>query len=111
MNVGGSTVTKVVAMYDNTKIFINDVEVVGSPINKGVPFTIPGGTAQFDYIDADKPIYTAGNLGGTSGGSGAANIAWSPTSWAGKTFSFNAIRDTNQELYVFATEAANVTVK
>ena len=111
MNVGGSTVTKVVAMYDNTRIYHNGVEVAGSPISKGTPFTVPGGTTQFDTIDADGPIYTAGNKGGTNTGAGAANIVWQPTSWAGETFSFNAIRSNPQELYVYATENATVTIK
>jgi len=109
MNVGGSTDTRVVAMYDNTRIYLNGVEIAASPISKGVPTSLPA-HAQFDIIDADKPIFTAGRRG--SGGQTAkANIVWQPTSWAGKTFTFNSTRNNPQQLYVFATEDTVVQVK
>lgn len=112
MNVGGSTDTNVVAFYDNTRIYLNGTEIVGSPINKGAPFNIPGGTSQFDIIDADKPIYTAGRRGaGTNAHKDKMNVVWNPTSWAGKSFSFNSLRDNPQQLHVYAIENTTVTVK
>lgn len=109
MNVGGATDTKVVALYDSTEVFHNGISI--GTINSGQTLVVPGGTARFDTIDADKPIYTAGNLGGTNTGAGAANIVWQPTSWAGTSFSFNAIRSDPQSVHVYAVENATVTVK
>lgn len=109
MNVGGSTDTKVVALYDNTTVTLN-----GSPVNGGVPLSkgeiVRLTTEQFDVIDADAPIYTAGRRG-SGGGTAKANITWNPTSWAGKSFSFNAIRGNPQQLYAYATEETTITVK
>lgn len=110
MNVGGATSTKVVAMYANTEVFHNGVSI-GTIATAGGTLVVPGGTARFDTIDADKPIYTAGNLGGTNNGAGAANIVWQPTAWAGTSFSFNAIRSNPQSLHVYAVENATVTVR
>jgi hypothetical protein len=117
MNVGGSTDTKVVAYYDNTRVYHNGVELANSPLSKGqvvklseAPNNIT--TAQFDSIDADKPIYTAGRRGNSgAGASSKANIVWQPTAWAGKTFSFNATRFNPQQLFVYATENSTIEVK
>ncbi|MBT4791641.1 MAG: hypothetical protein HON90_08730, partial [Halobacteriovoraceae bacterium] len=108
MNVGGATQTKVVALYDNTRVYLNDVEIGASPISKGTPVTLT--TAQYDVIDADAPIYTAGRRGSGANAS-KANVTWNPTAWAGKSFSFNAIRGNPQQLFVYATENATITVK
>ncbi|MCB0410925.1 MAG: fibronectin type III domain-containing protein, partial [Bdellovibrionales bacterium] len=108
MNVGGATTTNVVAFYDNTYITLNGVTIPQSPLTKGQVVNLT--TSQYDIIDADQPIYTAGRRG-SGGNTSKANITWSPTSWAGKSFSFNAIRNSSQELYVFATEDAEVEVK
>ena len=109
MNVGGSTDTKVVAIYDNTRVYLNGVEIGASPISKGVPTSLPA-HSRFDIVDADKPIFTAGRLG-SGGNTAKGNIVWQPTSWAGKTFSFNSIRGNQQDLYVFATEDSTIQVK
>jgi hypothetical protein len=109
MNVGGSTDTKVVALLDNTRIYLNGVEIAGSPIAKGVPTSLPT-HARYDVIDADGPIFTAGRIGSGSN-TAKGNIAWQPTSWAGKTFSFNATRESSQQLYVYATDDTFVEVK
>lgn len=108
MNVGGSTDTKVVALYDNTRVYLNGVEIGASPLSKGVPVSLT--TTQFQYIDADNPIFIAGRKG-TGTGSSSANIVWQPTSWAGKSFTFNATRDNPQQLFVFAVEDTTVTIK
>jgi hypothetical protein len=108
MNVGGSTQTKVVALYDNTRVYLNDVEIGASPLSKGTPVTLT--TAQYDIIDADKAIYTAGRRGSGSA-TAKGNITWNPTAWAGKSFSFNATRYNPQKLHVYATENATITVK
>ena len=108
MNIGGAVESSVVAYYDNTVVTLNGVPIAGSPLAKGTKAVIT--TAQFDVIDADKAIFTAGRLG--SGGDGnKANMVWSPTAWAGKIFSFNATRSNPQNLYVYATENAVITVK
>ncbi|NQY99678.1 MAG: fibronectin type III domain-containing protein [Bdellovibrionales bacterium] len=109
MNVGGATTSNIVAFYDDTYVTINGVTIPESPLAKGEVVNLPG-TKQFDVIDADKPIFTAGRRG-SGGNTNKANIVWSPTYWAGKTFSFNAIRDNAQELSIYATEAAYVEVR
>jgi hypothetical protein len=112
MNVGGATDSNVVAFYDNTRIYLNGVEIVGSPINKGVPLNIPGTTAQFDVIDADKPIYTAGRRGDSlNADNDKMNVVWNPTSWAGKSFTNHGVRNTPQKLHIYAIENTVVTVK
>lgn len=106
MNVGGATSTSVAAYQDNTNITLN-----GSPLvtlNKGQTHVFT--SAQFDVIDADKPIYTAGRVG-SGGNTSKANITWNPSSWAGKSFSFNATRNNPQQLHIYATENADITVK
>ena len=109
MNVGGSTSTTIVSYEDNTNVTLNGVAIAASPMSKGQTTTIT--TAQFDIMDADKPIYVAG-LRSVGAGAGAnANITWAPNSWGGKSFSFNAIRTNNQALFVYATEDSVITVK
>lgn len=108
MNVGGSTTTNVVAYYDDTYVTLNGVTIPESPLSKGQVVNMA--TSQYDIIDADKPIYTAGRRG-SGGNTSKANVTWSPTSWAGKTFSFNAIRNSSQELYIYATEDADIEVR
>ncbi len=108
MNVGGATSTSVVAYYDNTVVTLNGTPIPDSPLSKGQTSIIS--TSQFDVIDGDKPIFAAGILGSGNGGNGA-NMVWMPTSWAGKSFSFNATRANPQNLFVFATENATITVK
>lgn len=115
MNVGGSTDTSLVAYYDNTRVYINDVEIASSPLSAGqvvrlsqAPDNIT--TAQFDVVDADKPIYVAGRLG-SGGNTSKGNMVWSPVSWAGRSFSFNSIRTNPQNVFVYATENSVVEVK
>jgi hypothetical protein len=108
MNVGGSTDTKVVAFYDNTVVKLNGTEIADSPLSKGQVSQIT--TAQFDVIEGDKAIYTAGRRGSGSD-TAKANITWSPSSWAGKSFSFNATRYNPQQLMIYAVEDTTVTVK
>lgn len=106
MNVGGSTDTTVVAHEDGTNVTLN-----GSPLvtlNRGQTHRFT--SAAFDLIDADKPIFTAGRRGSGSAVN-TANIVWSPTSWAGKRFSFNANRESLQMVHVYAVEATNVEVR
>ena len=115
MNVGGATDTSVVAYYDNTRVYINGVEIASSPLSAGqvvrlsqAPDSIT--TTRYDVIDADKPIFTAGRFG-SGGNTSKGNIVWQPTAWAGTTFSFNSIRSNPQQLFIYATENATVTVK
>ncbi len=115
MNVGGSTDTNVVAYYDNTRVYINGVEIASSPLSAGqvvnlsqAPDSIT--TSQYDVVDADKPIYVAGRKG-SGGNTAKGNIVWQPTAWAGKSFSFNSIRDNPQQLFVYATENSTIEVK
>jgi hypothetical protein len=108
MNVAGATTTNVVAYYNNTAVTLNGVAIAGSPLSKGQVVNIT--TAQFDIIDADKPIYTAGRRG-SGGNTAKANIVWQPASWAGRNFSFNSTRDNPQQLHIFATENSNIEVK
>lgn len=100
MNVGGATSSTVTAFEDSTNITLNGVAL--TTLNKGQTHVFT--STQFDVIDADKPIYTAGRRS-------SANVVWSPTTWAGKTFSFNSIRSNPQNLYIYAIEAATVQVK
>lgn len=105
MNVGGATTAKVVAFYDDTDVTLNGNPLV--TLNKGQTHLFS--TSQFDVIDADKPIYTAGRRG-SGGDTNKANITFSPTSWAGKSFSFNSIRYNPQKLHVYAIEDTTVSI-
>jgi hypothetical protein len=100
MNVGGATSSTVAAFEDSTNITLNGLAL--ATLNKGQTHTFT--SAQFDVVDADKPIYTAGKFS-------TANMVWSPTSWAGKTFSFNATRSNPQNLFIYAIEGATIEVK
>lgn len=108
MNVGGAVSSSVVAFEDGTNVTLN-----GSPLvtlNKGQTHIFT--SVQFDVIDADKPIFTAGRIGSSgAGAANKANIVWNPTTWAGKSFSFNATRNNPQILKVYAIENATITVK
>ena len=106
MNVGGSTTTTVVAYEDSTNITLNGGALV--TLNQGQTHVFA--SSQFDVIDADKPIFTAGRRGDTNAARGA-NIVWNPTAWAGKSFSFNATRTSPQILEVYAVEDATIEVK
>ncbi|MAZ48372.1 MAG: hypothetical protein CME65_07405 [Halobacteriovoraceae bacterium] len=115
MNVGGSTDTSVVAYYDNTRVYLNGVEIASSPLSAGQVVRLSQApdsltTSRFDVIDADKPIFTAGRFG-SGGNTSKGNVAWQPTAWAGTSFSFNSIRSNPQQLFIYATENATVTVK
>ncbi len=105
MNVGGATTAKVVAFYDDTDVTLNGNPLV--TLNKGQTHLFS--PSQFDVIDADKPIYTAGRRG-SGGDTNKANITFSPTSWAGKSFSFNSIRYNPQKLHVYAIEDTTVSI-
>lgn len=106
MNVGGATSSTVVAHQDNTSVTLNGSALV--TLNKGQTHTFT--SAQFDVIDADKPIFTAGRKG-SGGDTNKANVVWQPTAWAGKSFSFNSIRYNPQVLQVFAIEDTYIEVK
>ncbi len=110
MNLGGATATRVVAMEDNTRVFLNDVEIASSPLSAGQVASIT--SAQYDKLEGDKPIYAAGLV--TNGGNNAqdkGNVMWVPTSWAGKNFNFNATRNNPQIVYIYAVENATITAK
>ena len=108
MNVGGATSSTVAALEDNT-----DVTLDGNPLvtlQKGQTHTFV--STQYQVIDANKPIYTAGRRGNIGAGAQyKANVAWNSVAWAGKKFSFNATRFNPQQLYVYAVENADITVK
>jgi hypothetical protein len=106
MNIGGATSSTVAAFQDGTNITLNGSALV--TLNKGQTHTFT--SAQFDIIDADKPIFTAGRRG-SGGDVNKANVAWNPSAWGGKEFSFNAIRYNAQKLHVFALEDATVEIK
>lgn len=105
MNVGGASTAAVVAFEDETHVTLNGEALI--TLNQGQRHVFS--TAPFDIIDADKPIYTAGRRGSGSATS-KGNITFSPTSWAGKSFSFNAIRNNAQKLAVYAIEDTSVEV-
>lgn len=105
MNVGGATEASVVAFYDETNITLNGEALV--TLNKGQVKTFT--TTQFDMISADKAIYTAGRRGSGSDNK-KGNIVFNPTSWAGKSFSFNATRNNPQNLYIYAVEKSHIEV-
>ncbi|MEC7275803.1 MAG: fibronectin type III domain-containing protein [Bdellovibrionota bacterium] len=107
MNVGGATSSRVVAYLDDTTVTLNGNHLV--TLNKGETHLFA--STQFDVIDADKPIFTAGKRGTNSTGNGGANMVWSPTGWAGKSFSFNSIRSNPQRLLVYPIEDGEITVK
>lgn len=70
------------------------------------------GTVRYDKLEGDKPIYAAGNINnGGNNPQDKGNVVWSPTSWAGKTFNFNAYRNDPQVVFVYAVEATTITVK
>jgi hypothetical protein len=105
MNVGGATTSTVAAFEDNTDILLNDNALV--TLNKGETHTFT--SAIYDVIDSNKPIYTAGRKG--SGSDPAkGNMAWIPTAWAGKYFSFNSTRSNPQVVEVYAIEASTIEI-
>lgn len=107
MNVGGATDSTVVAYQDATNVTLN-----GSPLvtlNRGQTHRFV--SAQFDAIDADKPIFTAGKKGSGTNAAENGNIVWQPTAWAGKTFSFNSDRETLQMVDVYAIESTTIEVR
>lgn len=105
MNVGGATTAAVVALEDSTNVTLNDAFLVTLDAGETHVFA----TSQFDVIDADGPIFTAGRRGSGSD-TQKGNITFMPTAWAGKSFSFNAIRNNPQNLQVYAIEDAVVEV-
>lgn len=105
MNVGGATRSIVVAYEDATNVTLNGGALI--TLNKGQTHAF--NFAQFDVIDSDKPIYTAGKIG--TGMQDQGNNVWQPTARAGKSFSFNATRSDPQEVYVYAIEDASIEVK
>jgi len=107
MNVGGASQARVVAFEDNTNVYLNSNTSPIATLSKGQTHLFT--TSQFDIIDADKPIYTAGRRG-SGAANNKANITFNPTSWAGKSFSFNAIRSNPQNLHVYAIEGTKVQV-
>lgn len=105
MNVGGAIDSTVIAHEDGTNVTLNGSPLVS--LNKGQTFRFT--SAQFDLIDANKPIFTAGRKGsGSSVNTG--NIVWQPTAWAGKIFSFNSDRENFQRVDVYALEPTTVEV-
>lgn len=114
MNVGGATSSTVVALEDNTVVYhtpyTTGIEVELVNLNKGEALTFS--SAQFDIIDGDKPIMTAGRIGSVGASANyKANITWQPTIWAGKSFSFNATRFNPQIMSVYAVENTTITVR
>lgn len=107
MNVGGATASTVVVFEDQTNVTLNGSVLI--TLNKGESHSFV--SSQFDIIDADKPIFTAGKIGTGTGSNNQGNIVWQPTAWAGKSFSLNATRSNPQEVYVFAVEDTYIEVK
>ena len=106
MNVGGATASVVVAYQDGTNVTLNGGALV--TLNEGDTHAFS--STIFDVVDADKPVFVAGKIGTGTGSNNQGNIVWQPTSWAGKSFSFNATRSNPQELYVYAIENTTVEV-
>lgn len=107
MNVGGATESRVVAFEDDTDVTLNGSSLITLQRGETHIFT----SSQFDIIDANKPIFTAGKRGPNNAGANGANIVWQPVLWAGKAFSFNAIRSNPQALLVYPIESGTITVK
>ena len=107
MNVGGATTAQVVAFEDDTNITLNGVAL--KTLAKGESHLF--NTAQFDVIDANKPIYTAGRrTSGNNGDQYTANMTFIPASWSGKNFSFNTTRYNTQKLAVYAIQDSEVNI-
>lgn len=100
MNVGGATTSQVVAFDDTTNITLNGAPL--TTLNGGQTFQFA--SAQFDVIEADNPIFVAGEIGSD-------NHVWSVPYWAGTEFSFNTLRNDPQFVYVYAWEAATVELR
>lgn len=110
LNVGGASTTRIVALDDNTRVYLNDTEIADSPLSAGQVSQIT--TSRYDKLEGDKPIYAAGlatNGGGAVQDNG--NVMWIPTSWAGKNFNFNATRNNPQVVFIYAVENATITAK
>ncbi len=104
VNVGGATESIVIASADNTNITLNSGFLVTLQAGQIHTFS----SAPYDVIDADKPIYTNGKkIQGVNVG----DAVWMPSSWAGKEFSFNATRNANTVIFIFAIEDSSVEVK
>jgi hypothetical protein len=107
MNVGGASESRVVAFKDDTDVTLNGNFLI--TLQKGQTHTF--NSNQFDVIDANNPIFTGGKRGPNNSGTAGANIVWQPVLWAGKSFSFNAIRNNPQQLLVYPIESGAITVK
>ncbi len=100
MNVGGATTSQVVAFDDTTVITLNGAPL--TTINGGQTFQFA--SAQFDVIEADNPIFVAGETGSD-------NHVWAVPYWAGTEFSFNTLRNDPQSLFIYAWEAATIELR
>ena len=105
MNVGGATDVAVAAIEDGTEVTLNGDPLVTLQAGETHRFT----SAQFDVIDSNKPIFTAGRRG-SGGDDTKANMVFSPTTWAGRYFSFNAIRFNDQKLAVYPIEDGSIEI-
>lgn len=107
LNLGGATDTNIVALENNTRVYYEDSEIPESPLSKGEVVNLSG-TARYEKIEGDKPIFVAGRIGSGANPQDKANVIWSPTTWAGKTFTFNAYRNNPHNVYIYAVEATTV---
>lgn len=103
INVGGANNSSVLALSDDTAVYLNDLEMNGSSeviLNQGESYTFASN--QFDTVSfaSDKSIYVAGKSGST--------ITWQPAYLAGYSFAFGTNRSDPQNLKIWAIENSNI---
>ena len=105
MNVGGATDVMIAAFENDTEVTLNGEALVTLQAGETHRFT----SSQFDIVDSNNPIYTAGRRGSVASPD-KGNMVFSPTSWAGRYFSFNAIRTSDQKLAVYPIEDGTIEI-
>ena len=103
MNIAGATNTSVVAFEDGTEIKLDGVVIANLD---------QGGTHQFastqgQTLEANKPIFAAGNITGSTTGKEDGNVIWSNKDLAGKVFNVTLTRYPDHVIAVYSFEDSN----
>ncbi len=101
MNVGGATSSVVVALEANTVVTLNGMALT-TLVADGDTFQFM--SSGFDVLEADKPVFVAGNASNS-------NVVWSAPYWAGERFSFNTTRNDPQSVRIYFWEDSTVELK
>ena len=103
MNIAGATNTSVVAFEDGTEIKLDGVVIANLD---------QGGTHQFastqgQTLEANKPIFAAGNVTQNTSAAADGNVIWSNKDLAGKLFNVTLTRKPEHVISVYSFEDNN----